>query len=119
MSISTPTKNESQAIESTTRAKKVSAAKQIELISIDDYLAGELISHIKHEYLAGVVYAMSGASNVHNLIASNFLAALGARLRGQRCKAYNSDTKISCSAAHARAFLLPGCIGGLPVQSAE
>ncbi len=32
-----------------------SAALQWNLISVEDYLAGELISPIKHEYLGGVV----------------------------------------------------------------
>src|SRR5262249_51237961 len=59
-----------------------------------DYLAGELRSPIKHEYLGGFVYAMAGARNVHNLIASNTLGALHGRLRGKRCRPYNSDTKI-------------------------
>jgi Uma2 family endonuclease len=37
---------------------------------------------------------MSGATNLHNLIASNVLGSLHARLRGKRCRAFNSDTKI-------------------------
>jgi Uma2 family endonuclease len=37
---------------------------------------------------------MAGAHNVHNLIASNTLAFVHARLRGKRCRAFNSDTKI-------------------------
>jgi len=37
---------------------------------------------------------MAGARNVHNLIASNTLVSLGSRLRGRRCRPYNSDTKI-------------------------
>lgn len=72
----------------------MSAAKKLNPISVEDYLAGELISPIKHEYLGGVVYAMAGARNVHNLIATNTLVALGTRLRGKRCRPYNSDTKI-------------------------
>jgi Uma2 family endonuclease len=64
------------------------------MISVEEYLAGELVSPIKHEYLGGVVYAMAGARNVHNLIASNTLVSLGSRLRGRRCRAFNSDTKI-------------------------
>ncbi len=72
----------------------MSAAPRWTWISIDDYLAGELVSPVKHEYVGGVVYAMAGARNAHNLIASNALIALGSRLRGQRCRAYNSDTKI-------------------------
>src|SRR5262249_5640064 len=53
-----------------------------------------LVSPIKHEYLGGVVYAMAGARNVHNLIATNTIGALYARLRGRPCRAFNSDTKI-------------------------
>ncbi len=63
-------------------------------ISVADYLAGELVSAVKHEYLGGVTYAMAGGRNAHNLIASNLLVALGSRLRGKECRAYNSDTKI-------------------------
>ena len=64
------------------------------LVSVEDYLAGELLSPTKHEYLAGVVYAMAGARNAHNLIATNTSSALWARLRGSSCRAFNSDTKI-------------------------
>lgn len=72
----------------------MTAAQKLNLISIEDYLAGELVSPIKHEYLGGVVYAMAGARNVHTIIASNILVALGSRLRGRRCRALNSDSKI-------------------------
>lgn len=72
----------------------MTAAKKLNLISVEDYLAGELDSPTKHEYLGGVVYAMAGARNAHNTIASNVLGSLHARLRGRRCQAFNSDTKI-------------------------
>jgi len=72
----------------------MSAAEKLNLISVDDYLAGELMSPVKHEYLGGMVYAMAGARNAHNLIASNTLGALHGRLRGGPCRPYNSDTKI-------------------------
>jgi len=72
----------------------MSAAPKWNLVSVADYLANELISPVKHEYLGGVVYAMAEARNAHNLIATNGLIALGARLRGKRCRPYNSDTKI-------------------------
>jgi Uma2 family endonuclease len=57
-------------------------------------LARELVSPVKHEYLAGVVYAVAGVRNAHNLIATNTIAALGGRLRGKRCRPFNSNTKI-------------------------
>ena len=72
----------------------MTAAEKLNLISVEDYLAGELISPVKHEYLDGVVYAPAGARNAHNLIASNTLVALGSLLRGLRCRPFNSDTKI-------------------------
>ena len=72
----------------------MTAAQKRNLISIEDYLAGELVSRVKHEYIAGVVYAMAGARNVHNTIATNAVVALGSRLRGRRCRPFNSDTKI-------------------------
>jgi Uma2 family endonuclease len=72
----------------------MSAAKKLNLVSVEDYLDGELDSPIKHEYLGGFVYAMAGARNVHNVIASNVLGALYMGLRGKRCRPFNSDTKI-------------------------
>src|SRR5438128_6780156 len=72
----------------------MTAAPKWDLVSVDDYLAGELDSPVKHEYLAGVVYAMAGARNAHNIIASNTLIAVGSRLRGRPCRPFNSDTKI-------------------------
>lgn len=72
----------------------MSSAKKLNLISIDDYLSGELISQVKHEYLGGVVYAMAGARISHNLAATNALGSIHGRLRGKRCRPYNSDMKI-------------------------
>ena len=72
----------------------MSAAKRWNLVSVDDYLAAELKSPVKHEYLGGVIYAMAGARNAHSLIAGNAFAALHSRLRGSPCRPYNSDTKI-------------------------
>jgi Uma2 family endonuclease len=73
---------------------RMTAAPKRRLISVDEYLAGELRSPIKHEYLGGVVYAMAGARNQHNRIAGNTFLALGSRLRGKPCRPWNSDTKI-------------------------
>lgn len=83
----------------------MSSAKKLNLVSVDDYLAGELDSPVKHEYLGGVVYAMAGARNAHNIIATNTLVALGSRLRGRDCRPFNSDTKIRVRLpAHVRFY---------------
>ena len=61
----------------------MSAVRKLELVSVEDYLAGELESPIKHEYLGGYIYAMAGARNAHNIIAGNIFAVLHFRLRGR------------------------------------
>ena len=72
----------------------MTAVPQLRNVPVEEYLAGELDSQVKHEYLGGYVYAMAGATNAHNRIASNVLGVLHARLREKPCQAFNSDTKI-------------------------
>ena len=72
----------------------MTAARKLQHVSVEDYLAGELDSQVKHEYLGGFVYAMAGARNVHNLIAGNVFGTLFSKLRGKPCRPYNSDTKV-------------------------
>lgn len=76
-------------------------------ISVEDYLAGELVSPVKHEYFGGFVYAMAGAKNAHNIIAMNALASLHGRLRGSGCRPFNSDTKIRIRLPDQTRFYYP------------
>lgn len=85
----------------------MSAVKKQQSISVEDYLAGELVSDIKHEYVGGYVYAMAGARNSHNLIATNLTVAIGSRLLGKRCMPFNSDTKIHVPAPPRERFYYP------------
>lgn len=59
-----------------------------------DYFDLEAHSHEKHEFLDGEIFAMGGARGSHNLVAGNVLGALGAFLRGKRCKLFTSDQRI-------------------------
>jgi len=72
----------------------MTAALKLNRVSVEDYLAGELESPVKHEYVDGRVYAMAGAVNLHNIIGVNILGSLFGRLRGKPCQPFNSDTKI-------------------------
>jgi Uma2 family endonuclease len=85
----------------------MSAAKKLNRITEEDYLEGELVSPVKHEYLGGIVYAMAGASNLHNDIAGNTYHAFRNRLRGRPCKPYNSDTKIRLGVEGRYRFYYP------------
>ena len=57
-------------------------------ISVLEYLDGEPQSNIRHEYLAGQVYAMAGSSEKHNRIVGNLFFQLRAVTRGTTCGVY-------------------------------
>lgn len=76
-------------------------------LSVDDYLAGEKLSEIRHEYVAGTVYAMAGTSDVHNTIALNFVAGLHPHLRGGKCRVFASDVKARLLLADKTIFYYP------------
>jgi Uma2 family endonuclease len=81
-------------------------------ISVDDYLAGEETSQIKHEYSAGSVYAMAGASREHNRIAGNIYSILAQRLRAGPCQAFISDVKVRLEAMGDELFYYPDVMVG-------
>jgi len=76
------------------RIEKMSAALKWNLMTVEDYLAYEFASPIKHEYVGGVLHAMAGARVVHDIIAVNIISALHSQLRGKGCRPFSSDMKI-------------------------
>jgi len=58
------------------------------------YLDWEEMQDEKHEYIAGEVFAMTGARREHVVVALNLAAAFKQALRGTRCQAYISDMKL-------------------------
>ena len=85
----------------------MSAMNQPDRLSIEDYLAGELVSETKLEYVAGAVYAMAGASNRHNAIVGNAFGQLFLGLRGKPCRPFNSDTKVRIDLGNGTRFFYP------------
>jgi Uma2 family endonuclease len=63
-------------------------------ISREEYLQGELVSEIRHEYVAGNVYAMSGGTLNHQRIAGNFAYLAKRQLEGKSCFPTGSDFKL-------------------------
>ena len=76
----------------------MSVAGKTASISPEVYLEGEKLSQVKHEYVAGHLYAMAGASAAHNRIAGNFYTMLRARLSGGPCAVFMSDLKLHVKA---------------------
>jgi Uma2 family endonuclease len=76
-------------------------------ISREDYLQGELASEIRHEYVAGNVYAMSGGTLNHQRIAGNFSYPVRRQLAGKPCFPIGSDFKLRVPLGGEEAFYYP------------
>jgi Uma2 family endonuclease len=63
-------------------------------LSVEEYLALEATTGVKHEYVLGQVYALAGASEAHNRIALNIAAALLSAARARGCRVVGSDQKL-------------------------
>lgn len=63
-------------------------------LSEADYLRLEACSPVRHEYVVGQVYAMTGASLRHNIIAGNIYSLLRNHLRGSPCRTFMADAKL-------------------------
>ena len=70
------------------------AAAFLPPVSVADYLQGELETDLKHEYLAGQIVAMGGASRAHGLICSALLALLLPAARRKGCQLFVADMKL-------------------------
>ncbi|MEG4345598.1 Uma2 family endonuclease [Microcoleus sp. A003_D6] len=78
----------------------MTASKSCTYISPEDYLAGEKVSPIKHEYRQGEIYAMAGASKAHVIISGNAFALLRNHLRGSGCITYMAQMKVRIEASN-------------------
>lgn len=68
--------------------------RQLKAIAPDEYLRFEAGSDIRHEYVAGAVYAMTGASIRHNLIALALASALRQHLKTSPCRVFMEGVKL-------------------------
>ena len=63
-------------------------------VSAQEYLELEQNSPEKHEYIDGLVYAMAGTTDTHNIIVGNLYLLIRNHLRGSNCRVYFSDLKV-------------------------
>lgn len=59
-----------------------------------EYLAFDAHSDVKHEYVAGVVYAMTGAGWNHNIINGNTQTTLNNQLAEEPCSVVSNDMRL-------------------------
>ena len=63
-------------------------------LTLDEYRAMEENNPERHEYRNGEIVTMSGGSEIHSAIASNFLIYLGFLLRDTDFRLYSSDLRV-------------------------
>jgi Uma2 family endonuclease len=77
------------------------AQVKLKTLSESDYLAGEQLPGPRHEYVAGEMFAMAGASKTHGTICVNIGFALKGHLRGSPCRSWMADMKVRVGTATA------------------
>jgi len=82
-------------------------ALETEFLTVEEYLSGEAHRETRHEYLGGMVYAMAGTSDAHNIIAGSFFAEFRNHLRGGPCRAFIADVKARLFLSSRDVFYYP------------
>jgi Uma2 family endonuclease len=59
-----------------------------------EYLAAEGLAEIRHEFLNGDVWAMSGGTPEHSALAAAIIREIGNALLDRRCRVFTSDLRI-------------------------
>ncbi len=81
-----------------------------DFVSVEEYLAAEEGSEVRHEYLGGLVYAMSGETRDHNLIVQNCGFALRQHLQGGPCQLFLSDIRVNFDLRQDQYFYYPDLV---------
>lgn len=71
-------------------------------MTFEDWLEAERAApNSRSEYVSGAIFAMTGGTEQHSLIAANVVRELGNRCKGRPCRVYTSDMKIRTPTAEA------------------
>lgn len=69
----------------------------VDFVTPGEYLELERKSETRNEYIAGRIFAMSGASLRHSLIAGNLFGLLWTQMRGRGCEAFAVAMRVKVS----------------------
>jgi Uma2 family endonuclease len=89
----------------------MSVAHRLQRMSEAEYLAFEAQAADKHEFVAGEIYAMVGASKRHNRIALKLASRLEMASEGGPCRVFGFDVKLRCDSGPAYYYpdVMVGC----------
>jgi Uma2 family endonuclease len=83
-----------------------------------EYCAFEREAAVKHEYVAGEVFAMAGGSLEHGRLAGKLAQLLSNQLEGRPCRVLSADARVRIEAADADVYPDLSVICG-PPRTAE
>jgi Uma2 family endonuclease len=85
-------------------------AAKSDSISVEDYLAAEESSEVRHEYLGGIVYAMAGETRAHGIIVLNLTFAIREHLRRKPCEVHAKDIRVNFDMRNDEYFYYPDIV---------
>src|SRR5262245_50639784 len=94
-------------------------AAQKARMTAEEYLAFERASEQKHEYADGEIFAMSGGTYEHGLIAGNVLGELRGALLERPCTVQGSDVRVKAVATKRYLYPDVSVVCGRPVFEDE
>ncbi len=97
----------------------MSTAATKQRLTPEEYLAIENASEDKSEYYDGEMYAMSGGSFTHSVIAANIGGELYNRLRGGSCRPLSSDMRVQVPSTHLYTYPDVSVVCGAPQFAAN
>jgi Uma2 family endonuclease len=74
-----------------------------------EYLQAELTAEVRHEYIDGRAYAMTGGTTNHIRITANVLRELGNHLKGKPCEAFMTDMKVKLGKNYVYPDVIVAC----------
>src|SRR3954468_13342888 len=96
----------------------MSEPRRLHRYTYADYVALEMISTGKHEFLDGEIYAMAGGSEEHSALAAEIVRLLGNAVGDRPCRVHTSDLRIYVEEAGLATFPDASVICG-PLQQHE
>ncbi len=72
-------------------------AIEIQQLTVEQYLALEAESEIRHEYIDGEIFPMTGGTLNHDEITMSLTLTLGAQLIGSNCRLHTSHMRVGVS----------------------
>lgn len=84
-------------------------SREFSTVSEAEYLAGELESDIRHEYIDGEVYAMVGAHSNHNRLSMTLSYLFYDHLKDKPCQPYTSDMKVKVGSKYFYPDVMVDC----------